>query len=43
MSIPGQVTFKGARLEKVALAKTHPYAPEMALCLQKMLQTFDLR
>jgi len=43
MCIPGQVTFKGARLEKVALSKTHPYATEMCLCLQNMLKTFDLR
>ena len=43
LCIPGQVTFKGDRLTKVALLKKHPYAAEMRLCLQKMLKTFDLR
>ncbi len=43
MCIPGQVTFKGQKLQKVALQKTHPYAPEMCVCLQKLLKTFDLQ
>lgn len=42
MCMPGQVTFKGDRLVKVALLQTHPYAAEMRLCLQKMLKTFDV-
>jgi hypothetical protein len=40
--IPGQLTFKGDQLRKVALRETHPYAAEMQLCLRKLLKTFDL-
>jgi hypothetical protein len=40
--IPGQLTFKGDRLQKVALRENHPYATEMQLCLRKLLKTFDL-
>lgn len=42
MCIPGRLTFKGEKLQKVALLKTHPYAAEMQFCLQKMLENFDL-
>ena len=42
MCIPGRLTFKGAKLQKVALLKSHPYAADMQICLQKMLKTFDV-
>lgn len=42
LPIPGQISLAEGRLKKVALWKSHPYAAEMRLCLQKLLQTFDL-
>jgi hypothetical protein len=42
LTIPGQVVIENDQLKKVALWKTHPYADEMRLCLQKLLNTFDL-
>lgn len=42
LTIPGQVIMEDGRLQKVALWQTHPYAEDMRLCLQKLLETFDL-
>ncbi len=42
LAIPGHVTFVEGRLHEVALLDTHPYAPDMRVCLAKLLQTFDL-
>jgi hypothetical protein len=42
LTIPGQLFFEEGRLAKVALWQTHPYAPEMQLCLKKLLKLFDL-
>lgn len=42
LTIPGRVVLDNDQLTKVALWKTHPYANEMRLCLQKLLQTFEL-
>jgi len=40
--IPGRVVFEDKRLCQVVLLKSHPYADEMRLCLQRLLNTFDL-
>jgi hypothetical protein len=34
LAIPGSLEFKGGKLVKVSLQKTHPFAPEMQSCLQ---------
>jgi hypothetical protein len=33
LNIPGYLVFKGAKLEKVALHRDHPFAGEMQDCL----------
>ncbi len=38
--IPGRVELKGGRLHKVALQKTHPYAQNMRVILQNLLNFF---
>ena len=37
LSIPGHLEFKGDKLQKVALSRTHPFAPEMQNCLKRLL------
>ncbi len=41
LQIPGQVTFKDGKLQKVALLKSHPYAESMRVILQNLLVFFD--
>jgi Transposase DDE domain group 1 len=36
LNIPGYIAFKGTKLEKVALQRDHPYAPEMQDCLARL-------
>jgi hypothetical protein len=36
--IPGTLEFKGDKLIKVSLQKTHPFAPEMQFCLQALFK-----
>jgi len=36
LNIPGYLVFKGAKLEKVALQRTHPFAAEMQSCLAQL-------
>jgi hypothetical protein len=36
--IPGSLEFKGDKLVKVSLQKTHPFAPEMQSCLQTLFK-----
>jgi len=38
LTIPGRLEFEGTTLHKVALLETHPYAPQMRVALQKLLQ-----
>ena len=40
MCIPGQITIKGNRLQKVALLDKHPFAENMRLALLKLLDFF---
>ena len=37
LNIPWYVEFKGDKLQKVALSRTHPFAPEMQVCLKRLL------
>ena len=37
LSIPGHLEFKGDKLQKVALSRTHPFAQEVQVCLQRLL------
>lgn len=37
LSLPGQLSFKGDKLQKVALCRSEPYAPEVAECLEHLL------
>jgi len=41
-NIPGHVFIENGRLRRVSLWGSHPYAPEMRFCLEKLLKTFDL-
>lgn len=41
-TIPGHVVIKGEQLVKVRLPRQHPYAVDMAVCLTKLLEKFDL-
>lgn len=41
LCIPGRIEFRGARLHKVALLKTHPYADKMRPILANLLDLFD--
>lgn len=38
LAIPGTLEFKGGKLIKVSLQKTHPFAPEMQACLQALFK-----
>lgn len=38
LTIPGRIEFEGTTLRKVALLETHPYAPQMRIALQNLLQ-----
>lgn len=42
LKIPGHILVEDGCLKKVTLWRSHPYASEMRLCLQNLLQTFDL-
>ena len=42
LCIPGQVEFVEEKLHKVALLKSHPYADEMRLILQNLLNFFEI-
>lgn len=37
LSIPGHLEFKGDKLTKVALQRSHPFAPETLSCLKRLL------
>ena len=37
LKLPGRLEFKGDKLIKVALCESHPYAPEVAACLMRLL------
>lgn len=37
LSLPGHLEFKGDKLHKVALSRTHPFAQEMQGCLKRLL------
>jgi hypothetical protein len=37
LNVPGQLVFKGDKLQKVALCRSDPFAPEIAACLQRLL------
>ncbi len=41
LSIPGQLEFKGDKLQKVALQRSHPFAPEMQVCLGHLFQALS--
>ncbi len=41
LSIPGYIEYKGAKLEKVALQRTHPFAPEMQDCLERLFKELN--
>lgn len=41
LSIPGYVQFKGAKLEKVALQRSHPFAPEMQDCIVRLFRELN--
>jgi len=41
MCIPGRVEFMDGKLHKVALLETHPYADDMRLVLEKLLDFFE--
>jgi DDE family transposase len=41
LSIPGYLEFKGAKLQKVALQRTHPFAPEMQVCLARLFRELN--
>ncbi len=41
LNIPGYMQFKGAKLEKVALQRTHPFAPEMQACLVRLFHKLN--
>lgn len=41
LSIPGFVEFKGSKLEKVALQRTHPFAAEMQSCLARLFRELN--
>jgi hypothetical protein len=38
LNIPGQLEFKGAQLQKVSLQRSHPFAPEMLCCLERLFK-----
>jgi hypothetical protein len=38
LSIPGYLEFKGDKLHKVALQRSHLFAPEMLACLARLFQ-----
>lgn len=40
LCMPGEIILKGEKLYMVALWETHPYAPEMQVCLPKLLAHF---
>lgn len=40
LCMPGEIMLKGGKLHMVALWETHPYAPEMQVCLPKLLAHF---
>jgi len=37
-SLPGTLEFKGDRLHKVSLLRTHPYAPEILSCVEHLFR-----
>lgn len=41
MCIPGRVELMGGKLRKVALLETHPYAHDMRLILEELLDLFE--
>jgi hypothetical protein len=41
LNIPGYVQFKGSKLEKVALQRSHPFAPEMQACLVRLFHELN--
>lgn len=41
MCIPGRVEFMDGKLSKVALLETHPYADDMRLILEELLDLFE--
>ncbi len=38
--VPGDIIFKGNKLQMVALRESHPYAADLAICLAKLLAYF---
>jgi len=42
LNIPGHIFIENGRLQRVSLWGSHPYAPEMRFCIEKLLKTFDL-
>lgn len=42
LNIPGHIYLRNGQLQRVTLWRSHPYASEMRLCLEKLLKTFDL-
>ncbi len=41
LNIPGYLEFKGAKLEKVALQRTYPFALEMQGCLEQLFKKLN--
>lgn len=41
LNIPGDLGFKGAKLEKVALHRAHPFAGEMQACLARLFHALS--
>jgi DDE family transposase len=41
LSIPGYTEYKGAKLQKVALQRSHPFAPEMQSCLVRLFHELN--
>ena len=40
-TIPGRLEFKGGHLQQVSLQRSHPFAPAMLLCLERLFKTLS--
>ena len=41
LNIPGRLEFKGDKLQQVSLQRSHPLAPEMLGCLERLFQNLN--
>jgi hypothetical protein len=40
-TIPGRLGFKGGRLQKVSLQRSHPFASDMLLCSERLFKNLS--